>query len=158
MARCRRDTKSPLKGLMRPPGHLPLVLLVLLSKGGCSPSLKGCLIQLPHQSTQGFSGDWGRDDGLKLGTRNLAPQPLLTLSLDRPHPFMLLWGKEMEKIIPEVPSRLFHDSCPYVPLAFEVFPGTTFPKLLPSFCWAVGDLCGPITIVGVLLQSAQRTK
>lgn len=98
----------------------------------------------PTSKQTGISGDWGRDDGLKLGTSDLAPQPLLTLSLDHPSPFMLLWGKEMEKIIPEVPSRLFCDSCPYVLLAFEVLPGTTFPKLLPSFCWIVGDLCGPI--------------
>lgn len=89
----------------------------------------------PTSKQTGISGDWGRDDGLKLGTSNLALQPLLTLSLDCPSPFMLLWGKEMKKIIPEVPSGLFHDSFPYVLLAFEVLPGMTFPKLLPSFLW-----------------------
>lgn len=104
----------------------------------------------PTSKQTGISGDWGRDDGLKLGTSNLALQPLLTLSLDCPSPFMLLWGKEMKKIIPEVPSRLFHDSFPYVLLAFEVLPGMTFPKLLPSFCWTVGDPCGPITSVRML--------
>lgn len=103
----------------------------------------------PTSKQTGISGDWGRDDGLKLGTSNLAPQPLLSLSLDCPSPFMLLWGKEMEKIIPEVPSRLFHDSCPYASLALEVFPGGTFPKLPPSLSWAVGDPCGPVTSVGV---------
>lgn len=108
--------KSPLKWLMRPLGHLPLVSWVQLSKAGCSRSLNCSLILLPHQSRWWICGDRGRDDG-SIATGHLAFLPV-TLLHSRCSPsawlvpghypaFMLLWGKKMDKIILEVPSRPF---------------------------------------------------
>lgn len=65
--------QSPLKWLMRPLGHLPLVSRVQPSKGGCSQSLNCSLILLPHQSRWWICGDQGRDDGLGSFHRHWAP-------------------------------------------------------------------------------------